>query len=460
VLLVTFQGKSHVFRNFWPDYRAVWRWHFYAGLLSLPFVIILSLTGCVYLFRPQIDAWTERHYDRLEVQGKPQPTSRQIAAALAAFPDASFVSCELPKSADSASRVTVRVKGQSIRTFVHPETLGVLGWIRDEDRVMRFFFRLHGELLMGDRGSNLVETAACWTIVLLLTGLFLWWPRNRRGMAGVLYPRLRSGRRLFWRDLHAVTGMWITGLALFLLLTGLPWAKFWGDYFRQVRQLTGTAAVRQDWANSSAAKGGRASGEDGGSHAGHGSGGGTAGREVTQLPPAEVLDAMVESVQRLGLEPPVLLAAPGGRSRTWTGRSETQNRPLRVTVELDAATGAIVKREDFAQRHWIDRAVGYGIAAHEGQLFGWLNVALGLLTTAGLVLLSVSAVVMWWRRREPGVLGAPAAGRSRASGGLLLSIVVLSLCFPLFAASLAAVLLLEWSALRRVPRARVWLGLT
>ncbi|MFM7058540.1 MAG: PepSY-associated TM helix domain-containing protein [Planctomycetota bacterium] len=446
--------------NFWPDYRSVWRWHFYAGLLCLPFVIILSLTGCVYLFRPQIEAWTERNYDGLNVQGKRQPASSQIAAALAAFPGSAFVSCELPKFADSALRVTVRAEGRSVRTFVHPGRLEVLGWIPEDDRVMRFFFRLHGELLMGDRGSNLVETVACWTIVLLLTGLFLWWPRNRHGMAGVLYPRLRSGRRLFWRDLHAVTGMWITGLALFLLLTGLPWAKFWGDYFRQVRQLTGTAAVRQDWANGSAAKSDNVPVQAAGGHAGHGSGAGTGGLDVSKLPPAEVLDAMVESVRRLELEPPVLLAAPGGRSRTWTGRSETQNRPRRVTVELDAMTGAIVKREDFSQRHWIDRAVGYGIAAHEGQLFGWLNVALGLLTTAGLVLLSVSAVVMWWRRREPGVLGAPSAGHGRATGGLLLSILVLGLCFPLFAASLAAVLLLEWAVLRRVPRASAWLGLT
>lgn len=181
---------------------------------------------------------------------------------------------------------------------------------------------------------------------------------------------------------------------------------------------------------------------------------------ASMLPSPQILDAMVATVGRLQLEPPVLLAAPGGRSRTWSGKSETQNRPRRVTVELDAKTGAIVKREDFAERHWIDRAVGYGIAAHEGQLFGWPNVLLGLVTAAGLVLLSVSAVIMWWRRREPGFLGAPAAGPDRAGGGLVLSILVLSLCFPLFAASLAAVLVLEWTLLRRLPRARLWLGLT
>ena len=26
-------------------YRAVWRWHFYAGLLVLPFLLVLAVTG-------------------------------------------------------------------------------------------------------------------------------------------------------------------------------------------------------------------------------------------------------------------------------------------------------------------------------------------------------------------------------------------------------------------------------
>lgn len=39
----------------WPDRRTLWRWHFFAGLFCLPFVAFLSLTGTVYLFKPQID---------------------------------------------------------------------------------------------------------------------------------------------------------------------------------------------------------------------------------------------------------------------------------------------------------------------------------------------------------------------------------------------------------------------
>lgn len=449
----------------WPDYRAVWRWHFYAGLICVPFVIILSLTGCVYLFRPQIEAWTERSYNSLSPATSPLPPAKLIDSALQAFPGSVFSSYELPANTQSAARVVVATDSGSQRVYVHPGTGVVLGSIPEDQRIMRLFFRLHGELLMGDRGSNIVETAACWTVVLLLSGIWLWWPRSARGLAGVLYPRLFAGSRLFWRDLHAVVGLWITGLALFLLLTGLPWAKFWGDYFKTVRQITGTAVARQDWSNTAerrpadaakAAAGGEHSSQGGG-HGGHSS---SAGKPAGPAPDLTHINHMVATVQALQLDAPVIVAAPGGRTKKWTGKSDTANRPRRVTVDLDPTSGQITGRQNFADRHWIDRAVAYGIAAHEGQLFGWANVALGLLTGTGLILLSVSGVVMWWKRRDAGVLGAPKVlAQPQLSAGLLGIILLLGLCFPLFAASLCIVLLLEWLVLRRIPSISHWLGL-
>ena len=169
---------------------------------------------------------------------------------------------------------------------------------------------------------------------------------------------------------------------------------------------------------------------------------------------------MVAAVAALQLDPPVIISAPGGRSKKWSGKSETANRPRRVTVDLDPATGRILDRQNFSDRHWIDRAVGYGIAAHEGQLFGWTNTALGLLTGAGLILLSVSGAIMWWKRRDAGILGAPRIlARPQLSAGLLGLLLLLGLCFPLFAASLCAVLLLEWLVLSRIPAVSHWLGL-
>src|SRR5262249_45378313 len=44
-------------------YRAVWRWHFIAGLLVLPFLLLLAITGGLYLFKDDLDRLVYRAWD-------------------------------------------------------------------------------------------------------------------------------------------------------------------------------------------------------------------------------------------------------------------------------------------------------------------------------------------------------------------------------------------------------------
>jgi uncharacterized iron-regulated membrane protein len=437
--------------RFWPDYRTLWRWHFYAGLLCIPFVIVLSLSGSVYLFKPQVERWLDRPYDGHDVSAGRGLPSAQTAAALAAVPDGRLSGFELPAHEGDAARVLIAAADGTRRVYVHPTRNEVLGQVVEDQRLMRQMFRLHGELWMGDRGSNLVEIASCWTIVLILTGLLLWWPRGGLGVAGVLYPRLGRGHRIFWRDLHAVTGLWISCLVLFLLFTGLPWAKFWGGYFRQVRQWTGTAVARQDWPSGSPRP-------RRGGHSDHGGGG---DRDAAG-PAADLasLDRVVAAAIPLALPAPTVVTPPTKPGGDWTVVSNTQNRPLRQTVHLHPQTAEITRRETFDKKHWIDRVVGTCIAAHEGQLFGVANQLMGLAAAIGLIAVCLSAVLLWWRRREPGTLGAPLPLVSvRGTAGLLGVLALLTVLLPLFGASLLVVLLVERLMLRRLPWVSRWLGL-
>jgi uncharacterized iron-regulated membrane protein len=138
--------------------------------------------------------------------------------------------------------------------------------------------------------------------------------------------------------------------------------------------------------------------------------------------------------------------------KVWTAKSEAQNRPLQRSVTYDPISGREIAREGFAEKHPIDRFVNYGIAWHEGQLFGWFNQLVGVLTAAMLVTLTISGFVMWRKRRPAGSgLGAPPApARKVARKRLMLSVMVLAGFLPLFALSLAAVWLIEHLVLRRI----------
>ncbi|MFC3114339.1 PepSY-associated TM helix domain-containing protein [Cellvibrio fontiphilus] len=443
-------------------YRTIWRWHFYAGVFVIPFVILLSITGAIYLFKPYYEHWQERHYRGLPLAGEMLAPNAQINAALAAVPEGKFLSYRLPQAADEAVLITVQAD-TSWLVYLNPYTGAVLAAERSDDQLMNIVKTIHGELLLGNFGSVLVELAACWAIVLIVTGLYLWWPRHGRGLAGVIYPRLREGSRTFWRDIHAVTGIWISALALFLLITGLPWALVWGAALKEVRALDfsrfNPAQEQQDWNQ------GRAQEHQ------HWRAQAT---EVFNLTPA-VLDA----AQQLQLAPPVELSVAStaqaehhGHSaqhrmhhtdhevmaQTWKASSQTPNRPLRADVWINTA-GAIEKRSDFAQKKLLDRAIGIGVAAHEGQLFGWFNLLLGLLTCAGLILLSLSGFILWRKRKPAAVLGAPPAMPAHIGFAVVAITLGLAIFLPLLAVSLGVLLLLEFVLLRRIGWLSRWLGL-
>ena len=170
--------------------------------------------------KPQIDRRVDSEYDNLPNIGSKVPISAQISAAIAAHPGAIPTAYELPTHESDASRVLLQSEGVSTRVFVHPVKLEVLGSRPDDGGFIRQVRSFHGQLGMGERGSNIVELAASWTMIMILTGLYLWWPRSAKGLAGVPYPSLRKGSKLFWRDIHSVTGIWISIFLIFLLATG------------------------------------------------------------------------------------------------------------------------------------------------------------------------------------------------------------------------------------------------
>lgn len=448
------------------DYNRLWRWHFYAGLFCIPFAIWLSVTGTIYLFKPQIEALIDQPYSNLEISGPTRLPSEHVNAALHAIPGGVLNAYVLPQSPHSAIQILVGKDKELYRVYVQPETNEILNAEPEDQRLMQLVFHLHGDLLLGEKGSILMELAASWMIVLIVTGLYLWWPRKAEKLAGVFYPRLNQCGRVFWRDIHAVSGLWVSLFLLFLLISGLPWTSFWGGLLKEIRKPATQTVLQQDWTvgrkdelnirqdqNSQSVAITTKSATDG--HEGHGAAGYYL--ETNYRP----LDKMVPIVASLSLAPPVLILPPSIKTPIWTAKSDAQNRPLRVNLKLDTETGEITERKDFAQRPLLDRIIGYGVAAHEGQLFGWFNQALGLFTTVCVTVLAVSSSVLWWKRRPVGTLGAPMISKYRPQIPFWLVgvVLILSLLLPLLGISLAIIWILEVVILARFKVTRQFLGL-
>lgn len=432
-------------------YRTVWRWHFYAGLFVVPFILLLSLTGAIYLFKPQIDRWEERDWRGLS-SAHAVSADAQVRAALAAVPGAAFNAYRIPENEGDAAIVKLTTPARDALELVVSPQGKVLATVDPETRITPTIARLHGSLMMGLPGGLLVELAASWSIIMIISGLYLWWPRGR-GAAGILWPRLGMGRRMFWRDLHAVTGFWVAGLALVLLFSGLPWTDGWATGFRWVRSEMGWNSGPQTW------KGGIDL------HAAHDHNAMMAQHAMKAPTSSVTLSAIVEKakVERIPfpaiIQPPLAPARFGPpNGNVWKLTSESQNRPLIRTVQYDPSTGAEIGRSDFSGKHVIDRVINYAIAWHEGQLLGAINQLVGVLTAIALMTLAISGIVMWWRRRPGGTLGAPPIPPENQIRVIVALLICFSLFLPMLLLSLLLMALIDRIAIRRLPQVARWLG--
>jgi uncharacterized iron-regulated membrane protein len=390
-------------------YRAVWRWHFYAGLLVAPFLTILALSGLVILF---VTGVTPEYGDWLKVKPEAQALSvtRQVDAAIAAHPGGNLGKYITPWGADYPALVRVDLDGGNRMVALNPYTGAILRDVPEGGTWNEFMTNLHGELLVGDAGGPgdyIVETAASLGLTVLLTGLYLWWPRNGRGIAAALRPDLSLRGRALWRSLHQTLGIWMSVVLLFFLLSGLAWAGVWGG---KIVQAWSTFPAEK-WDSVPLSDKAHASMNHGATKEvpwtleqtlmpKSGSGAGIEGLPMGTPVVAESLAALGRAI---GFDGRFQISAPAGEDGVWTlsqdSLSYDSNNPTADrTVHVDQYTGRILADVKFADYPFAGKLMAAGVALHEGQL-GWWNVVLNALFCLSVIFACVSGVVMWWMRR-------------------------------------------------------------
>ena len=140
-------------------YRLVGKWHFLASLYVLPFMVLLSVTRGLYLYKPQIEAWL--YADRLTVSVPAGETALPLEAQVAPL-EASRIRGITLAAADDASTVIDYDDDDGTRriAWIDPYAGEVLASTPRDDMAMRVLRKLHGELLLGGVGTKFVELAA------------------------------------------------------------------------------------------------------------------------------------------------------------------------------------------------------------------------------------------------------------------------------------------------------------
>ncbi len=444
-------------------YNAVWRWHFIAGLLALPFLLNLAVTGALYLFHPEIDGLLYRSLETISArEAAPLPASTLVEQAEQQTAG-KVLQLTLPAEPTRSMALSIQAPSGERRTaYLDPYDGTVLGTL-PQGGVMAVVRKLHSLEFFGFFANCLIEIAAGWVVVLVLTGLYLWWPRGRKG--GVVTIRATPRSRFFWRDLHAVTGAFASGVILFLAVTGMPWSPIWG---KTVQQWTTSAGLGRPAppveARSVHEKPAPAS-----EHHDH------ATSPRANLPwaleqaappvsdpqatgrPGLGLDQAIAILAEQGLERPFGVALPTGPKGAYVGTFRPAEVERTRTIYVDQFTGKILGDVRFLDYGPAAKAIEWGISVHQGEQYGAVNRYVMLAGCVAIVLLVISAPIMWWKRRPKGSLAVPPpAADRRAALGVLAIVAVAGILFPLVGATILAALACEglWTAAKRIATPR------
>ena len=435
-------------------YNLAWRWHFYAGLFVAPFMILLSLTGMIYLFKPQLD--NLMYSDLLSVM----PAHHRISAdelqqrVLSTYPQAAISKYFPPVSAEGSAQFVIRDEGRGVNVFVDPYRGEILGTQDAKQNLQAIARALHGELMIGTVGDRLIELAAGWGIMLVISGLYLWWPRGSR-VAGVLWPRLTARGRVLWKDLHAVTGFWGSLILLFMLLSGMTWTGMWGKQYAAVwntfpaamwtdvpkstqmaGELNTASAQTVPWAMENTPMP-QSTGEHAEHMHHHGMSSGPAAPKIS-------LQQVVDIATAKGIEPGYSITAPKTAEGVFTVSVFADDPRNDATLHIDQYSGKVLADVGWQDYSLVSRATEMGVMLHEGKFFGWINQLLIFLACLMILLSAVSGLVIWWKRRPQGGLGVPPLRHDLPRWKTAMVIMFgIAVAFPLVGVSLVVVWLFD-----------------
>lgn len=430
----------------------LWRIHFWAALIATPFALMAAITGLMYVFVPQVEALMHGHLDHVVPSAQVRALDDAVLVAQQAAPEGWMLHSVVPaqeptdsvkvafmpppseKKMHSAGhgdhgggatsnpnekseflRPNFGIPSKAWVVYVNPYTTQVLGSLPNAERYSNWSRKLHSSYLQNDSWRWLIELGASWLMVMLVTGLFLWWPRTPQPFV----PQSRAKGRAAWRQWHTFVGVALSLMSAVMLTTGLTWSKQAGEQIRWLRDMAGQASPKiPAHFNSNPADG------------------------VRSLTWEQALQA----VRRQAPDVQMQLMPPKGAQGVWRANQIDRDQPeRRFDLLLDAYSGERLYFSGWSDQTAFGKATAIGIPFHRGE-FGVWNQALLFVFGVGVVFSIVSGWMMYFKRRKQGLPGMPAtmqgAWKSVPAGAWLGGAFML-LAMPLLVVSAACVAVIE-----------------
>jgi uncharacterized iron-regulated membrane protein len=338
--------------------------HLYVGLAAALFLFVAALTGSVLAFEPDYDRWLHPALWRASAESAPVSEQRLADLVRTAARDGVAIRAIEFNGTGRAQKFDL---ADDSEIFVDAVRATILGQRDGRTTLKEFLFgvrRLHVQLFANQWGEWTVDIATTAALLLVPTGVLLWWRKKRVAV------RWRASWRRINYDVHAVVGIFGSFFVLVLVVTG-----FFLAFGPALHFVTRTTPVPEADPPHSAVP---------------------ADPAIATRPS---LDSMLAAADRvLPDERTTQLVFPEskrGAVRVVKGGRHGIGRSI---VYLDAYAGTVLRVDDFANAPGAERAHVISLALHTGTMSGLLQRLLTALVSLCLAVVVLTGVLFWARR--------------------------------------------------------------
>jgi uncharacterized iron-regulated membrane protein len=199
--------------------------HRWTGITIGLLVVLVATTGAAMVFRPQLDPVINRSLLKVEPCSARLPLDTLVANARAANPGGGALTfMRIYGEADASTHVRL---SDDNWVYLNPCTGAVLGQEHRYRGVFGTLDFLHRFKYVKNSSIYSGTVALAFAVLLILGGLFVWWPATMRALKTTLKPNLRVSGRAYSLTLHKTLALYVSPIVLVSALTGIPQAFEW-----------------------------------------------------------------------------------------------------------------------------------------------------------------------------------------------------------------------------------------
>jgi uncharacterized iron-regulated membrane protein len=341
--------------------QIIFKLHLIGGFVAAIFVFVLGVTGSIMAFEDEVDHVTNPHLFKVTPAGTPIRLTDLGATVIAANPGKRITGYGIGVTRELSDYVAIG--GSAV--YVNQYTGEILG-ARSGPTWLAQVHQLHLRLLAGAAGKTIVSWAGVLTLLLTISGVYLWWPVKR------VRINWAAGGRRRWFDVHNTIGVLAFVFLFILSLTGvvIGFESVTSPlFYRMTDSQPYPFAV-----------------------------------PVTPRPGGRLLtpdDAVAMARVAMPGAAAIAVSAPNPKAayRVAMRFPEDLTPGGRTRVYVDPYTGAVLEAESSRTTAAGTRIINVNRAIHTGDILGVPSKILMSLASLAAVAQVITGLTMWWKRK-------------------------------------------------------------